>query len=367
MPTIDDLTEDPKFKKSTYRPWNYMDEIEKENLENNREFKDKTKSPSKKEIFFHGESDIKSISDKIFYLSGYQKTLFFFVLDRSMSRGLLSTGPVTSKTLVDSIRTTHKMVKTTIGRLVSKKLITRENGRSGRGGFYSFSVTEETRNAFLEYKRITFLSHASKNEHSNEHSHVDPDLESDSLKNDINISPLSNIGLTFSHMIQIKKDEKLTKQQIQDSIDYFAFDLKHNEKAKTLKKTPLDFFMGILRQGIPYAAPSNYESKESESMRLYLESKEKIEKTNKDLEEKFKKNILQEWIENLSPYELMEFYVESDSDPSLGSLSDKIQATFKKRNAIKNATEYFESQLWPIKRIEILSKKTDVETNIENG
>jgi hypothetical protein len=62
----------------------------------------------------------------------------------------------------------------------------------------------------------------------------------------------------------------------------------------------------------------------------------------------------------------MDFYIENESGSELGSLPDKIQAAFKKRNALKNATEYFESEIWPLKRKEILSKNTEVETTIEN-
>lgn len=41
MPKIDDLMNNSKkkFKKSVYRPWNYMDEIEKENQKNVNEIK----------------------------------------------------------------------------------------------------------------------------------------------------------------------------------------------------------------------------------------------------------------------------------------------------------------------------------------
>ena len=57
---------------------------------------------------------------------------------------------------------------------------------------------------------------------------------------------------------------------IQESINAFAFNLKENNKGKGLKTSPLNYLMGILRSGIPYAPPSNYESPESRAMNIYF-------------------------------------------------------------------------------------------------
>jgi hypothetical protein len=85
------------------------------------------------------------------------------------------------------------------------------------------------------------------------------------------------------------------------------------------------------------------------------------------LDDQLKQIAMKDWFDGISESELMEFYVEPESGSELGSLSDKVQATFKKRNALKNAKEYFEVEFWPIKRKEILLKNTDIETTVENG
>ena len=101
----------------------------------------------------------------------------------------------------------------------------------------------------------------------------------------INIEPLAEIGFSKHHLIQIARQNKLAPIVVQDSIHAFAFDLKENNKGKSLKTGSLNYFMGILRNGNPYAAPSNYESPESRAMRIYLEKKRELEQKRIILEE----------------------------------------------------------------------------------
>lgn len=248
MPTVNDiLAKKSKFKKSSYRPWNYMDEIEKEqqemSLNNNNEngkvsnknetgikevsngyqkdikkesppsitdnyktstiikvteekrnktdAKDittlcnvlneqlNTDSNRAKEIFNNTLSDATKIIEKnnikrkskpienletkegsahildlLFQLSGHQKTIFLFIIERCLSRGQLSTGAVHRSVLKDIAKTTIGMVKTTYTRLEEKKLIFREEGKTGRGGYCRFSITEVIRDAALTFKSM---------------------------------------------------------------------------------------------------------------------------------------------------------------------------------------------------------------------
>ena len=63
----------------------------------------------------------------------------------------------------------------------------------------------------------------------------------------------------------------------QSAIHFFAFDLRRNGKALSLNGSPLNFFMGILRKGIPYAPPENYLSPEDELRREYRERMKSLE------------------------------------------------------------------------------------------
>ena len=69
----------------------------------------------------------------------------------------------------------------------------------------------------------------------------------------VDFSPLAEIGFTQTHLVQLAKQVKLSVAEVEASIQFFAFDLKRNGKGKSLHGSPLNFFMGILRKGIPYA------------------------------------------------------------------------------------------------------------------
>lgn len=61
-------------------------------------------------------------------------------------------------TLVERSNTTAKTIRAILKRLILKGLIQREQGKTGKGGFYSFSVSEIVRNAAIEYKRTLYNS-----------------------------------------------------------------------------------------------------------------------------------------------------------------------------------------------------------------
>ncbi|MGK5084877.1 hypothetical protein WDW37_16435, partial [Bdellovibrionota bacterium FG-1] len=93
----------------------------------------------------------------------------------------------------------------------------------------------------------------------------------------VDFSALTEIGFTQSHLVQLAKHGKLSATEVQDSIHFFAFDLKRNGKGREIKGPPVNFFMGILRKGLPYAPPENYESPEQAARRSYLDGKRRIE------------------------------------------------------------------------------------------
>ena len=311
-------------------------------------------------------------------LVGTQRaTIIFFYLLAKKNQSQ-KTNPVTLEHISKSLNIEKNVLKTTIIRLQKKGCIERHEGKTGRGGWSCFTVSNNLYQEIMQHERQGFLDKelvntdnnlvtkevtervASVPSSSSSIYNKTTTTESEEINaNDftINIVPLSNIGLTHGHIAQLTKQQKLTFEQIQDSIYYFAFDLARNEKAKTLRKDALNFFMGILRQGLPYAPPNNYESPEAEAMRLHMESKAKAKKINEQLEKELKENLWQEWRETLSEQELMEFHVPGEISDSV---PEKVRATLKRRNATANAYQYFESEIWPSKRKEIVSAKSSL-------
>lgn len=328
MPTIESLLEKKKFKKTSYRPWNYMDEIEKEE---GTEKIDAPQMPVSEIIVTQSfpmaesspqELGINKVSigypldihtedsalDKIFRLSGHQKKLFLFIVDRAISRGLLSTGHLTNKTLADIIDSSTQMAKTTLHRLIKKYLIIREKGKRGNGGFYSFCITETIRNAALEFNRRTGAEPLGINKVSIGYP-LDIKIEENQASpqegwETLDIEPLEDIGFTKDHVNQLGRAGGLDPQVIQNSIYHFAFDLKYNNKKSEIKKsTPLGYFMGAIRKFGVYTAPSNYESEKEKQMRLYYEQKKVEHERLKKVEDKLIDIAYQKWVSELSSSE----------------------------------------------------------------
>jgi hypothetical protein len=391
MPDIDSLLEKAtkkKFKKSTYRPWNYMDEIQKEEEEkhhhqevaNITELKHDAIPPINKtavNIPSRPDTDAKlnisnapsdnlsnvsivensQIKDKlneaspvsplysILRLSGHQKIIFAFILERCLSRGLLSSGMITSEMLTSITNTSLSMVNTSIQRLVDKKLVSRENGKRGRGGFYCFSLSPEVKDAAIEYRRLATLDNT-ESSRSNESqietfdsTRIDGRKFSSGLPkewDELDVEPLQHIGFTRGHLVQLYKQGDLEAQSIQDSIYHFAYDLKYNNKgAHITKSSPIGYFMGILKRSAIYNAPDNYESPKDKALRELVERK-KAEKEKREAMIKELINIaFEEWQAKLTQEEKDQFIPE---EIRRGRLTGAKLASLK---------TYFTENVWP--------------------
>lgn len=325
MPDINSLMEKTKkkFKKSSYRPWNYLEEIEKEEEEKNQEKENvlppqvpaifdqsqlienksipitqplELKEPKKnlansfiKETSFIAnqinQEKLNSPLYSILRLSGHQKIIFSFVLEKSLSSGSLSSGIVTSEMLISMTNTSLSMINTSIQRLVDKKLLFRENGKRGRGGFYSFGLTQDVKDAAIEFRKLSTEVNKIENPFENDDlARMDNQKFSMLPKewDEIDTEPLHHISFSRGHLVQLYKYGNIDVQTIQESIYHFAYDLEQNNKAVNItKSSPIGYFMGILKRSGLYNAPQNYESPKNKALREMLERK-KIEKEKHD-------------------------------------------------------------------------------------
>jgi len=394
MPDIDSLLEKAskkKFKKSSYRPWNYMEEIQKEEEEkyhqqevtNVTELKhDAVIQPAKPDINIPDIQDTKlnisntikeslpkvaltesnqiknelreekqetsSVSPlySILRLSGHQKTIFAFILERCLSRGLLSSGMITSEMLTSITNTSLSMVNTSIQRLVDKKLVFRENGKRGRGGFYCFGLSPEVKDAAIEYRRLATLDSTESSRTIESQMEDFDSTRIDGRKfstsglpqewEELDIEPLKHIGFSRGHLVQLFKQGDLEAQSIQDSIYHFAYDLKYNNKgANITKSSPIGYFMGILKRSAIYNAPDNYESPKDRALRELVEQK-KAEKEKRDAMIKELINMaFDDWQAKLS---------QEEKDQLIPEEIRKSRLTGAKLASLKT---YFTENVWP--------------------
>jgi len=167
----------------------------------------------------------------------------------------------------------------------------------------------------------------------------------------IDLEPLSNIGFNWSHLDQISSQNKLSSQIVQDSIYAFAFDLQENSKGKSIKGDPINFFMGILRTGRVYTFPSNYESPQDKALRLYRESKRKMEQARVEAEKEAYNLAFNDWFYKLTDEQKKELLPKIFRNNATG---EKLE---KSKILESSAKSHFEKEIWPIEKEKIIKSE----------
>jgi hypothetical protein len=299
-------------------------------------------------------------------LIGLQRAIVIFLYKICKSSRAKTTEPIALEHIASYVKTSIGTVKTTIQRLEAKACVIRIESKNGRGGWSRYELPEwifqemlhnETDNKLttnwlqtdnkLAAEPVTepatkFFSSGSNNYKTTTTETVPIFQKLSAEWENIDITPLAPFGFTQTHLAQIAGDNKLTSEIVQDSIFAFAFDLENNNKTNTLKSSPLNYLMGILRSGKPYAPPSNYESPQDKAMRLYLESKRQVEQKRADMEKELLDLAFFDWEKQLSDTAKQDL------------LPDDIR--FSRIQAAKTAhlRTYFSKEVWPEKRKEIL-------------
>lgn len=141
-------------------------------------------------------------------------------------------------------------------------------------------------------KTTTTLTQTRKIEDTQESSsgqNFDNSKKIDEKINLIDITPLAQFYLTHAKLRPILLADKLSVEEIQNSIDAFAFDLVQNQRIKKIDN-PCSYFLKTLEKGYTFHFPKNYRPKEK--------IKEEAELQNKVIvsaeEEKRKREMLKE-------------------------------------------------------------------------
>lgn len=293
-----------------------------------------------------------TLIERIQIITGHQKKILFFIVDDCISAGDLTTGQISNETLRTLLNTDSSTVKESIKRLINKGLITRKGGKRGCGGFSRYIVTDVVKKAVIQEKKKTSIgeqlgnnwgANRGTNAASSSSNILKTTTTSESIISDnwksVDIEPLRGINFTEAHLKQLISQQKLSPEQVQASINAFAFDLNENARAKKITQDAVSFFMGILRKGNLYIPPSNYESPDDKAMRLYSERMREIEKARSAQEQKVVEYAFVEWSETMPDQE------KNKIAAPLPSGSNGFIACLK---------EFFLKNIWPSKKQEIL-------------
>ena len=300
-------------------------------------------------------------------LVGLQRKLIIYIYKECKNSRSKITEAITLEHISYSLKCSNGCAKTTLQRLESKGCIIRKEFKIGRGGWSKYELPEEiyreviisetdnkpiTNRQQIDNKLATkpatesttsLLSSSSnliKTTTTNE-SNFEQNLNNFEKWKKVDLSPLTEIGFLQTHLFQIAKQNLIAPEVVQESIHAFAFDLTKNDKAKSLKKMPLDFFMGILRNGDLYSPPPNYKSPKELALEAFIEKQNHIKK----LEEEAMNIAFQNWVSKLTPDEKNRIIPEETKKMGVSGLMNQ---------AIRS---HFKENVWSSIREEIMLQK----------
>jgi hypothetical protein len=317
--------------------------------------------------------DNETINFLLSALAKGKEKIFKHFLHICIKNGSCSTGKILSSKMSSEINIPYPTLKTTLVRLLKSNLIRRNQGKTSRSGYIDIHIYKNVKDsAILYYGRNLSngglgnnLEHGLDNKPNSSSSNINTTTNKDGKEQNqlfekwknIDIEPLSMIGFAKIHLNQIASQNILSPQIIQDSIYAFAFDLQKNDKLKTIKGDPINFFMGIIRNGKPYVPPSNYESPQDKAMRLYAEKMKEIEQKRSSIEKEAINLAFNEWFPRLTDSQKRELLPENM----------RVGARLEKNKFLESsARSKFEIEIWPAKKLEIVGDNENADKAVNS-
>ncbi len=307
-------------------------------------------------------------------LVGNEKKLLLFLFQKCQLLGSLESPAITTDELKNILKINAVHLRNVIHRLSNKNVIEVYKIKNGRAGWRKFKFSKQT---FQNLSLDQSVSNALANREQTVNNALAKPLaeplarpfssgsgnlyktttEDNLIKfqplpiewQNIEIEPLCEIGFTETHLTQIAKQNILSPKAVQDSIYAFAFDLKENDKKKEITGTPINFFMGILRKGLPYTPPDSYETPQERHMRLYEEKMSKLKAQREEIEKKSFNLAFEDWFRDLPDSKKVEFIPKKfRGNPRLE----------KNKMLEGGARDHFTREIWPDIKGKILVGET---------
>ena len=246
-----------------------------------------------------------------------------------------STDPLNVRSLADQVGASLRTVETTLARMVREGLISVAQSKRGRGGWVSYSIAtgllQEIQNAHAdgawpltpsptvrlgggspllagaefpsrrpEYASDPVAGFGSRPRGS-QNSREIPD---EWLEVDCSILHQEQVMFAPSHLRQVWKWGNVSLDELQLSIEAFAFDIRVNRK--TMRMGLLNGFMEILKKG-SYGPPANFETQADTVRRQNIERLEAYRARQKDLDRRESDLAFSLWLGGMSEARLRQW------------------------------------------------------------
>lgn len=241
-------------------------------------------------------------------LSGLERELVIYLHELCVTNRSQKTTPVSNTFLSTLFNKPMGTIKTSLRRVEAKTIIKRLEFLSGKGGFTIYELPDRIHQEINAYGKDHVLvtqkqfGNNSVTIREQEQPEVSPKDTADNEWRSLDLSPLSFIRLGFDHIAQLKNGT-LTPEQVQDSINHFAYRLQHPSPKDPKIEKPLNYFMATLKKGIPFARPDGFLSEEDQEQIRYIESLKKVKQEKEEREKELFDLLFTEWMDKLSTEE----------------------------------------------------------------
>ncbi|MDX2164903.1 MAG: hypothetical protein SFW07_05760 [Gammaproteobacteria bacterium] len=259
---------------------------------------------------------------------------------------------ITMSELILALHITRDSARTALRFLMKQGCINRTDLKVGKHGWSQYSINETIfeqikkaidKGSITPFRRSEFLEGHKGFNSSNNLNNTTTNFSKKSgftlpaEWDAIDIEPLRQIRFSKSHILQIFREGTLTPEMVQDSLYAFAFDLYENKRIEKYGD-PLRVIMGVFRDGIPYNAPSNYESPKDKARREHLENLRRADKKREEEEKEIIDLEFKQWSKSI-PEEEMKKIVHPFTPTSAGFWP--------------SLKEFFKNKIWPERKREI--------------
>ena len=251
-------------------------------------------------------------------LSKNQRIILDHLYDLCAQFGERTTPQISNTDLEKDTKINKGSLKNNISILNDNNIIFVKNTKYGPSGWRIFEIPEITyryissqrttsKLAGVRHKSVTSPSQSPSREVSQDvpsSSSINittTNYKADALaENKIQLNDgLTAAGFNQGHIEQLLRDSNLAPEEIQNSLNAFAFDLGF-EDVKRKVRSPIGLIMKLLKNGQAYISEKGYESEED---RLYRELIDRAEKKKEErimLEAKLINIKFEEWLEDIS-------------------------------------------------------------------
>lgn len=216
---------------------------------------------------------------------GLQKEALLVIYEHCQLIGSRTTRPLGIGFFVERLKTSQLNAHNVLNELVKKNAIKRADYQRGRGGWSKWEIIEATWNE-INLNKFSIIKNDRKNieqiiENSS-YSGSSNNLKTNTIQEtepiEFNIpTNLSAMGIGNRQLVVIVRDNFLTAEEVQQSLDHYSHDITKNQTKKST-----NFFFGILRNKTPYIS-SHYAQEEAKAVQAEIARIKQLQQEREEL------------------------------------------------------------------------------------